>query len=302
MSEPLLHLATPPPSAGSTKARFRVQSMNVTCQLRPPSRRRRGPGRSSVSTEGSIWPISVRPERTVNCGGAVKDAVSSMKCLRPKRFSASGPMNRRPSSESRKPCAVRWRTIGSAERSKGARPFHCSGHIRSPTRCSCRAMASSCWATRWRGSGGGVTGSTQPFPHNRSSAAAWRSVSFLVARNRQLRVLPGRRPVRPMRCRNEATLLGASIWMTRSRSPTSMPSSKVDVETMTQSRASAKACSDLVRSAADSDACERNTVTSRSRRAAPNCSTCRRESQNTSLFSPRCSAVMSLAAFSREPT
>jgi hypothetical protein len=36
---------------------------------------------------------------------------------------------------------------------------------------------------------------------------------------------------------------GASTWMTRSRSPTSIPSSNVEVATMTQSRASANAAS-----------------------------------------------------------
>ncbi len=64
-----------------------AQSMNVTCQLRPASSRRRGPGRSSVRTVGSVVPISVRPASTVNSGGAVKEAVSSMKCRRPKCFS-----------------------------------------------------------------------------------------------------------------------------------------------------------------------------------------------------------------------
>ncbi len=45
----------------------------------------------------------------------------------------------------------------------------------------------------------------------------------LVARNRQLRRVPARRPARPGLCRNEATLVGASIWITRSKSPTSTP-------------------------------------------------------------------------------
>ena len=34
-----------------------------------------------------------------------------------------------------------------------------------------------------------------------------------------LRVVPARRPLRPRRCRNDATVPGASIWITRSRSP-----------------------------------------------------------------------------------
>ncbi len=82
----------PPSSTGSTKARRRAQSMNVTCQLRPASSRRRGPDHSSVRTVGSVVPNSVRPASTVNSEGAVREVVNSMNCRRPKRFSASGPM------------------------------------------------------------------------------------------------------------------------------------------------------------------------------------------------------------------
>lgn len=71
---------------------------------------------------------------------------------------------------------------------------------------------------------------------------------------------------------------------------------------MTQSRASARACSDLALSSAESEACERNTVTSRARRAAPSSSTCRLDSQDTSRFSPRCKAAISLDALSSDPT
>lgn len=62
-----------------------------------------------------------------------------------------------------------------------------------------------------------------------------------VARNRQFRRLPVRRPVLPSLWRNDATVPGASNWTTRSRSPTSMPNSNVLVATITQSRASRKA-------------------------------------------------------------
>ncbi len=50
------------------------------------------------------------------------------------------------------------------------------------------------------------------------------------------------------------------------------------------------------------DAWERKVVTPRARSAAPSCSTIRRESQKTRRFSPRCSAEITLAAFSTEPT
>ena len=64
-----------------------------------------------------------------------------------------------------------------------------------------------------------------------------------VARNRQLRRAPSRRPVRPIRCRKDETIVGESIWTTWSRSPTSMPSSSVLVATITQLPSSAKAFS-----------------------------------------------------------
>jgi hypothetical protein len=54
---------------------------------------------------------------------------------------------------------------------------------------------------------------------------------------------PALRPLRPMRCRNAVTEGGVSICTTRSRSPTSMPSSSVLVATMTQSGSDANAAS-----------------------------------------------------------
>ena len=41
-----------------------------------------------------------------------------------------------------------------------------------------------------------------------------------------------RLPVRPMRCKNDDTVNGASIWNARSRRPMSMPSSSVAVVTV----------------------------------------------------------------------
>ena len=63
-------------------------------------------------------------------------------------------------------------------------------------------------------------------------AAARSSASSSVARKVQFAVEPGLRPVRPMRCKKDETLLGASIWITWSRSPTSMPNSKALVATI----------------------------------------------------------------------
>ena len=81
-----------------------------------------------------------------------------------------------------------------------------------------------------------------------------------------------------------------------------MPSSRVLVATTTQSRASANACSLRRRSSADSDECDTNVVISRARSAMASCSAWARESQNASRFSPPCSAAMTFAALTTEPT
>ena len=78
-----------------------------------------------------------------------------------------------------------------------------------------------------------------------------------------LRPSPSRRPVRPRRWRNEATENGASIWMMRSRSPTSSPSSSVLVATMTQLVPSANAASARRRSSTPSELWERCVSTPR---------------------------------------
>ena len=113
---------------------------------------------------------------------------------------------------------------------------------------------------------------------------------------------PARRPVRPIRWRNEDTVAGASIWITRSRSPTSMPSSSELVATITQFCRWANACSARRRSSAPSELCETKVSTSRSRRSRASCSTLDRLSQKTSRFSPRCSSPITLAALASEPT
>ena len=99
--------------------------------------------------------------------------------------------------------------------------------------------------------------------------------------------LPRRRPVRPSRCSNDATVCGAPTWMTRSRSPTSIPSSRVDVETITQSRASANASSARRRSSTASEECETYVSTLSSRSRVARLSTPARVSAKTSRFSPR---------------
>ena len=117
-----------------------------------------------------------------------------------------------------------------------------------------------------------------------------------------LRVVPCLRPLRPSRCRNDATVRGAPICSTWSRSPTSMPSSSVDVDTMTQSRVSVNAVSARRRSSTDSEECETKVYVPCSRSASARDSTVRRASANTRRFSPRCSEAMTMAALATVPT
>ena len=88
----------------------------------------------------------------------------------------------------------------------------------------------------------------------------------------------------------------------RSRSPTSMPSSSVDVATMTQSRSSENAASACRRSGQ----AERGMADESPDRMGPQHAAqllrAAAESQKTSRFSPRCSRAITVAAFSSEPT
>ena len=92
---------------------------------------------------------------------------------------------------------------------------------------------------------------------------------------------------------------GASIWITRSRSPTSMPSSSVDVATMTQSRSSGTPARPAALGAAERRM--RTKVRTPCRDAMPANSSARFErlSQNTSRFSPRCSRASPSLRFER---
>ena len=100
-----------------------------------------------------------------------------------------------------------------------------------------------------------------PSAHRSIRPAARTRLSSLVARKRQFRGEP-LRPVRPIRCRKLDTVGGASIWMTRSRLPTSIPSSRTLVATMTQLSRAANACSACCRCSWLSELCVTNVVTS----------------------------------------
>ena len=55
-----------------------------------------------------------------------------------------------------------------------------------------------------------------------------------------------RRPVRPMRCKNDDTVNGASIWKARSSRPISIPSSSVAVVTVVSACSSSRMSSSAV--------------------------------------------------------
>ncbi len=152
------------------------------------------------------------------------------------------------------------------------------------------------------GSAGGTAASTQASDHFCVTPSANRKALSFVVRKRQLRRPPVRRPVRPIRCRNDETLDGESIWTTRSRSPTSTPNSSVDVATMTQFLSSEKAASACRRSDKLREAWLTKVRISWVRSMLLSCSALLRESQKTSRFSPRCRRAITVAAFSSEPT
>jgi hypothetical protein len=89
-------------------------------------------------------------------------------------------------------------------------------------------------------------------PRSPERGDAERNQEIIIAGGQKQAVLlvPALRPLRPMRCRKAVTEGGASICTTRSRSPTSMPSSIELVATMAQSGSDANAASACRRSSA----------------------------------------------------
>jgi hypothetical protein len=75
------------------------------------------------------------------------------------------------------------------------------------------------------------TRSTHPSRASSTSAIAW-SAPSRPRRGSSCRGLPGRRPLRPVRWGNDGSVLRAFACITRFESPTSIPSSSVEVQTM----------------------------------------------------------------------
>ena len=93
-------------------------------------------------------------------------------------------------------------------------------------------------------------------------------------------------PYDPTAARTRRRSAGASTWITRSRSPTSIPSSNVLVATITQSLPCVNASSERRRSSKLSELCETNVSVPSCRRPAASSSTRARLSQKTRRFSP----------------
>ncbi len=147
--------------------------------------------------------------------------------------------------------ALRGRVAYGAARRTVA--YHCS-----TCRVSIEAAATVCWASTSSGLRGGSTASICP------ASMRWMAT---VASMRSRRVRGYTSPVdvpptwwlaRPMRCSALATEGGAATWITRSTSPMSMPSSRLEVATTQRRLPSFSDCSISRRCSLDTDPwCER---------------------------------------------
>ena len=170
-------------------------------------------------------------------------------------------MNSSSPSWSMKPFSTRYRRTGSALRSNGARPFHASDPQPAADPVFLQAQRQQ------------LLGDDVPRlrrRHHRLDVALAPQVQQPGGPQQRRRcqreeqavpAAPGPPSGPPDALQECGDVGGSSTWMTRSRSPTSIPSSSVEVATITQSRASANACSARRRSSSDRDAWDRNVVT-----------------------------------------
>ena len=145
---------------------------------------------------------------------------------------------------------------------------------------------------------GGFTSSTHPDCARRKMATDCSIASVLRQKKVQFARVASRRPVRPILCRNDATDAGASTCSTRSRSPTSIPSSMVYVHTMAVFCPWEKRSSASMRSARLTELWWMNTSTLDPARAWATFSARDRLSTNTRLLRPRATLEMDAATSS----
>ena len=216
--------ALPPPSAGSTKQRRRFQSIQVTRQLVASEQQQPRPVdlRGEQRRIGAADLLPAVQHGELRHGGERRRQLHEMAAA--ETLFGLGTDEQHPAVGVEKPLADQVRddrARGGPERPEPVPPVPPAGS-RPPGVPGGTAPGSAgprCGAAR----AAGRLAPPSRRPHSSSSPAASSRPPWSSARNRQLRAEPGRRPVRPSRCRNEATVAGASIWMTRSRSPTSMP-------------------------------------------------------------------------------
>jgi hypothetical protein len=112
-----LHFAVPPLSAASTRTRPHSQSTYVTCRCVHQAAASEVRAVPRSGRDGFVLPISVQPNRTVNCGSAMPKVVSATNHRLLKWRSASGP---REGTTCRRRCAESRLRRGGAGR--GPRP------------------------------------------------------------------------------------------------------------------------------------------------------------------------------------
>ncbi len=178
--------------------------MCVTFHDRPPNSSTRGPSTASVSREAaSTDPILLRPASTVNSGAAVKTASSSMK-MAPAEVLLGLDSAERASRVLREEAFGQhvfhdlWGGLIEARQ----RPHPFTSPPAAPGG-SATLRQGSVDVPRLRCRYDGLDPSGRP---HCSMPRASSTASSMMHRNRQLRLVPGRRPVGPRRCRNDETV------------------------------------------------------------------------------------------------
>ena len=159
-----------------------------------------------------------------------------MKFFLPKLRSVASPIESWPPASNRYAVATMWSiTASCSSRETAARSGNRESlrqHSARVTPAASRVKARSWWTSSGQQRVWGAIDSTQPLRASSISATACATAATSSQKNFMVEGRSPRRPVRPMRCKNEETVAGALAWSTRSRSPMSIPSSRVEVQTI----------------------------------------------------------------------
>ncbi len=121
----------------------------------------------------------------------------------------------------------------------------------STVRGSTATIATTCWASTSRGLRGYRTASMAPSAMRSATTAHETRSPRNLGNITPVDTAPTWWPARPTRCSPDATVGGASTWITRSTAPMSMPSSREEVATTHGSRPDFSSSSTLVRCSRD---------------------------------------------------